>query len=710
MRKLSPRDNRVFLSVCDRPLSGSINRILNASSSYHVEIINLNPDELPNLDAILDNLVEFKDDPDLKGIILTDILKFNEKNPSFENSGVDLIKHIRLTDALGSLCSLPIILFSYEEIMQHLKTKRDNILLISPGCYPIQLPFYIDKLLSTVENLKYFESPEEMRNEIKNFLVWSEEDEIVSHHDNFNKYGPFKLLKEHYGSVPELLSKDYEKMTQKIWFKKYQFLKTSQIIPSCSQEFDKIDLKKVVSNKKVLYIDDEHRLGWSYALYSLIFEDLNEEIYDLFQSSDPFIKTQSGKFACIDNYDEAIRLFEAYNNELTKTLSEYSDAEQSKKKLSEQFNIVQKSLNNKGNEFEATRKSYDRYDSEIKKTEKRIEEIKNHLSEKTIDDLSSLAEDFVDEKIGITEFTNTLGEIKELSDEFIRESQKLKQDKTVFKEIDNRIRKLQEKFEQTQNEYEKIKMAKFDAERRFAATCNRLCPFEFDLILLDLRLKRDKDKGSPPQKISGIELLYQIKKFDPSIPVIMITASEKALNYKEALDLGASGYWIKVVNSASNLNSEIDRALGKFKEIQKLWLEIKKVEAKKQLIYFFETSSNAPHLERGIMSNVQKNNIISLLRESFLLFQRELLPYEKSICNYTNYAKIALNMGLVQEIRLKDIKSKRYYNWVTKRKIPQDEIAIHDIRNKAAHDATTNISYEEALGVFKKTIERCLMY
>ena len=333
-----------FLTISDQLLSGSIDRALNALSASPVEFVNLNPAELPNLEAVLDNLVEFKDDPDIKGIILTDILKFNEKNPSFENSGVDLIKHIRLTDALGSLCSLPIILFSYEEIMQHLKTKRDNILLISPGCHPIQVPFYIDEFLSTVENLQYFESPEEMRNEIKNFIVWSEEDEIVSRHDNFNKYGPFKLLKEHYGSVPELLSKDYEEMTQKIWFKKCQFLKKQETLAPIEQECDENQFKQMLSNKKVLYIDDEHRLGWSFALYSLFYGKNDRDIYHLFQNANHCIETPDKRFACIDNFDEANSLFDSFRNRLTVALSQFSDTEYNKNKLSKELNTIRKDI------------------------------------------------------------------------------------------------------------------------------------------------------------------------------------------------------------------------------------------------------------------------------------------------------------------------------------------------------------------------------
>tara|TARA_Y100001970_G_C14245693_1_gene868061 strand:+ start:2767 stop:4530 length:1764 start_codon:yes stop_codon:yes gene_type:complete len=71
----------------------------------------------------------------------------------------------------------------------------------------------------------------------------------------------------------------------------------------------------------------------------------------------------------------------------------------------------------------------------------------------------------------------------------------------------------------------------------------------FDLIILDLRLIEDV-KGSPNdvlevENLSGIKLLKEIKKYDPSVPVIISTASNKSWSLKSALNNGADGYWSK---------------------------------------------------------------------------------------------------------------------------------------------------------------------
>lgn len=71
---------------------------------------------------------------------------------------------------------------------------------------------------------------------------------------------------------------------------------------------------------------------------------------------------------------------------------------------------------------------------------------------------------------------------------------------------------------------------------------------EIALIVLDLRDKeKDKDKLQPDE-LTGVRLLKKIKdrnNGDPSIPVIIVTASNKQWNYERVLDLGANGYWIK---------------------------------------------------------------------------------------------------------------------------------------------------------------------
>ena len=63
---------------------------------------------------------------------------------------------------------------------------------------------------------------------------------------------------------------------------------------------------------------------------------------------------------------------------------------------------------------------------------------------------------------------------------------------------------------------------------------------DLDLILLDLHLPDNQD----------FSLLQQIKSFDPSIPVAMLSANENAQKIQQALQQGASGFITKSSKSS----------------------------------------------------------------------------------------------------------------------------------------------------------------
>jgi DNA-binding NtrC family response regulator len=59
-----------------------------------------------------------------------------------------------------------------------------------------------------------------------------------------------------------------------------------------------------------------------------------------------------------------------------------------------------------------------------------------------------------------------------------------------------------------------------------------------DLAILDIKLK----------KISGVEVLAEIKKIDPHIGVIMLTGYPTLESARESLSLGASEYCVKPID------------------------------------------------------------------------------------------------------------------------------------------------------------------
>lgn len=113
-----------------------------------------------------------------------------------------------------------------------------------------------------------------------------------------------------------------------------------------------------------------------------------------------------------------------------------------------------------------------------------------------------------------------------------------------------------------------------------------------DLIFLDLRINgvaEDMDEHIRPYDFSGMKVLKAIKKINPGLQVIMLTASNKAWNMKALVDAGADGYYIKEspeyafsaeysIANANNLVKQIERCLEK-KYLCKIYTGIKKLKS-----------------------------------------------------------------------------------------------------------------------------------
>src|SRR5208283_1683780 len=206
------------------------------------------------------------------------------------------------------------------------------------------------------------------RADLSPFIVWSEEDDIVSSHDNFNKYGPFQLMKEHFGVLPEYLSSQYGDISSRLWFKKYQFLASHNVFTEVSLA-DEEHFGKISSNKRVLYIDDEHRLGWSSALYSLLSGSDDLSHYQLFQGGAPFISTPDNRFACIDNMQEALKVLEGYHETWERALIEYSEAERLRNQIAGEIAGVRKAFVEIEEKTKSAEATFAHYDSALRESQ-----------------------------------------------------------------------------------------------------------------------------------------------------------------------------------------------------------------------------------------------------------------------------------------------------------------------------------------------------
>lgn len=67
---------------------------------------------------------------------------------------------------------------------------------------------------------------------------------------------------------------------------------------------------------------------------------------------------------------------------------------------------------------------------------------------------------------------------------------------------------------------------------------------EIDLLILDLRLQGEKGQ-LPVEKVSGLKVLEELKRQNFPYPILITTASNKWISYKQTKELRAIGYWQK---------------------------------------------------------------------------------------------------------------------------------------------------------------------
>jgi DNA-binding response OmpR family regulator len=72
------------------------------------------------------------------------------------------------------------------------------------------------------------------------------------------------------------------------------------------------------------------------------------------------------------------------------------------------------------------------------------------------------------------------------------------------------------------------------------------------LVLLDVGMPR----------MSGLEVLREIRKKDPLLPIVILSAQKDADTVKKALELGASEYITKPINLETLLNHFVKDLIG----------------------------------------------------------------------------------------------------------------------------------------------------
>lgn len=156
----------------------------------------------------------------------------------------------------------------------------------------------------------------------------------------------------------------------------------------------------------------------------------------------------------------------------------------------------------------------------------------------------------------------------------------------------------------------------------------------YDLIFLDLYLEKGKSDSS-----SALRILNFIKVKFPQIPVIIFTASDKAINLDKILERGADGMIIKEsplflktpnysINNFNDFKKTIKYISEKYKVLRPYWVAIQEILSDQN----FQNIKNTPSFK--IKSRIEER-----LRMFFGLLKKgyEQWEYDKQAFFYSDY-------------------------------------------------------------------------
>jgi len=690
-----------------------LNELFKKAINADIHLINIDTKDR-DIIKILNEIKEKTENNNIQAIFINAHLTFNEHSYRHQCGGIELLKHIRLTKELRTACLLPIILGTFLPVEYYIRKSPDNVIILSPGCRLLPVPSCLFHLPLQIELPKGFKSFESMKEAIKDFII-TDREKRISKHGYQNIVGVHRFIHDFCKEIPIDSSylKNYQRFYMKeLWFKKMLFkdffgVKTGYISSKSSNLNEKF--QEISSSKKFVFIDDKHYLGWSWGLYSGLFAEPGPP--ELFSKGKSLIEVNGGNFIVIAEYKKAEEFFSQHKHDFQNILDRWYEKEKEYKRVKQNYNSNFPKLQNEITNLESKLIELSKQQSVLKPKiidlEEKLRQKEELYKEKYLElageleeKLGSLPETYDDFKQNIETYIDCF---KKAAEDTYHTKKAYQENKHALNECEQNLNKasqeLQEKrslLRNLQEEYDQIKKELIDV--RFQLS--KVIPY--DMIFLDLRLEPAADEEAPIEQITGIRLLENIKQIDPSIPVVIFTASEKALVYKKVLQNGADEYWIKEVSDPLELKSIIINCLRKYKNrrLREIHLRITQIEKIDQIKGLKTGIQDGRPLEPDELSDEEKAYVLDLLKEGFFILRKE--SSDEEILSGDILERIISKLARVQEIRYQVIDAKkpdeygRAYIQIfnNERKMPESikkftdfktEQKIRELRKQIAH-------------------------
>lgn len=282
-----------------------------------------------SIDQILDRL-----EHDKPNLILINAETCFQKNASPANQiGIDILKHIRLTESLGDVRTVPILIYSLRNKETLLWSKPENAIILSRGCHFFNIFEFNEAIAEGLiyEDDSYYLSINEQvitlnpLQDLKHLIPYIKLDTkdiiLEEHHSIANWWGPHRLLKGYilathpeqensYREHPVIKKLENEKKQLKV---KKMFFIIAEGEKLSESERAKIlneyklqgeNIQDLLQGKKVLYIDDEADVGWADVLKKILFPN---DAFTVVSSNDKsaFLCNDEERFIIYKNFEQA---------------------------------------------------------------------------------------------------------------------------------------------------------------------------------------------------------------------------------------------------------------------------------------------------------------------------------------------------------------------------------------------------------------------
>lgn len=629
--------------------------------------------------------------------------KFRPDAKRTDCHGISILQHIRLTKLLPEATRRAhIVLYSFQTGRMLQEREPTNLVIHSPGVTLLRLPEEVEKLKDPNQWDRW---SDEKRIDLCDLrqtrLFYLETDDVLGRqyaHSFRNRAGVAKFLTEFAGDVIKpahpVLKDLFELETSDLEYKCLLFRYPALEGTGVPNSTVTTKFRDATRHSRYLYIDDEHMRGWSLGLYSGLTGKVPEpetEDYQLLRGSQDFT-TSDEVLRVIGNFEFAEAFLNAARGKIQTHL--------------EQLEKAWEEFQRRGWKCEEARREQDKSTTQVRFLEgqvaslqkaheeagHRLEEARSELYDvltRTKDaafDVATRAESASGLLQGDEALSRQMRAMGSLSAE--RDTKQTAYNNALMQvtQAERAMREGEVELEKKKAEDLKLKEhwsplfeALEDAKREIKHAENELADaFPFGVIFLDLRLRREDERAQHDQ-LSGWTILKQLKESFPHIPVVLFTASEKALNSETASKLGAAGYWIKGLSSGQELREIVAQCLRR-SAFKSRWIQLCELARKPRLmckVKIENRTGGCAYDLRGMHADI-KRDTIALLWDSFWLLWQNTEPDDRKVAVWD---AVIRNVGIVQTMRYQGFEGP---DWGANESTPREN-EFRLLRNRVTH-------------------------